>query len=553
MRLLPLFLLACTPATDDVPPSQTVPTAATCHVVTPLTPPACGTATERASVLVADHPAAAKADRYDRVYAATAAVAMDLNTEVVIALDDTRTREALDDLAAGDTWSLAEHGVDPLDGSLYWAKVAGAYGGVGLAADAMRYGVLRDEGAACAEVERAREILRKSLGGLHRAQAITGTPGVIARGYARNDLPGSGTAYATVPLFDEAGNPLPEEKNNGTWREDQSGQYPGYIWEDSCSRDMYMGWMTGMGLAYEVIAGDPAFEDEVAQLRTDALALATSFKTVQDSGYDLEIMDADGRRTFHGLLHEESIDRAYTPGLFNGQNAFMALGAVAVLAMVSDDAEVARWLEEDLLGTRQLHLLARDNAGSVDFGLQSNFSNYNMDYLGALLAGRYLCDADAREAIATGTLGTLYDREDRSRQPAEQSQTLYHLVALLEAGGSWAQSAGTGDATIAARIDSDLADFPDAPHWDVFTDLCDDGDDDDSTCTAPDGTVFTNLGEAGRNDTPIAEEPVPLNLRPPSNYYWRSNPYRTAGGGDGSVLLPGPDFRFVWWLGRWAQ
>ena len=43
-------------------------------------------------------------------------------------------------------------------------------------------------------------------------------------------------------------------------------------------------------------------------------------------------------------------------------------------------------------------------------------------------------------------------------------------------------------------------------------------------------------------------------IRPPSNYFWRSNPYEVnSGGGGGSLLLPGVDFRLAYWMGRWAE
>jgi hypothetical protein len=81
---------------------------------------------------------------------------------------------------------------------------------------------------------------------------------------------------------------------------------------------------------------------------------------------------------------------------------------------------------------------------------------------------------------------------------------------------------------------------------------CDEAEVEAGACVAVDGTLLTPLGDAGRNDTPVSVEPVPMRLRPPSNYHWRSNPYQVNGGGDGSQVMSGVDFRVVWWLGRWA-
>ena len=132
---------------------------------------------------------------------------------------------------------------------------------------------------------------------------------MIVRALANVELPGAGQNQ-TVPLFNDAGQPLPLEKNNGTWRVDQSGLYPNLIWEDSCSRDMYVGWHLHM-LQFGAIRTDPAFSDDLKhRLRADAKALVASLMREGEEGFDLEIRDADGRRTFHGILDEHS-DRTY--------------------------------------------------------------------------------------------------------------------------------------------------------------------------------------------------------------------------------------------------
>ena len=55
-------------------------------------------------------------------------------------------------------------------------KSAGLYGGVGIAADAFRYMVLRDQGASCDAVARARDALQAGIEAMHMATAITGKP-----------------------------------------------------------------------------------------------------------------------------------------------------------------------------------------------------------------------------------------------------------------------------------------------------------------------------------------------------------------------------------------
>ena len=71
------------------------------------------------------------------------------------------------------------------------------------------------------------------------------------------------------------------------------------------------------------------------------------------------------------------------------------------------------------------------------------------------------------------------------------------------------------------------------------------------TCTAIDGeTTLTLLGEVGRGDELVAAEALPMALRPPSNYHWRSDPYRVNREADGTSLFPGVDFRVAYWMGR---
>lgn len=201
----------------------------TCDPLPSVAPPACGSGAARTSLLPGpgaeghDAALAAKARRYDRVFHALAAVYTGVNTEVIVARPEDRelvTRFVTED----DGWDFAAYAGAPPEDAVGWAKVAGLYAGVGAAADAFRYATLRDEGAACEEVERARAHVVAALEGVHRAMEITGTEGVIARGYQRRDLAFYG--HETVPLFDGEGNPLPEEKNNGTWRDDVSGEHP---------------------------------------------------------------------------------------------------------------------------------------------------------------------------------------------------------------------------------------------------------------------------------------------------------------------------------------
>lgn len=554
-----LLLLSCTTGPDDARDTAAPADARACLAPAPA-PPACGTGpVDRGAALPGPgqdgHDAALAAGvlARDRAAVAVTAWATGATCEVSVADPDDQARVAafLADPAAG--WDLeAATGLPPTDIVDQWWKAAGAYAGVAIAADAFRYATLRDEGADCADVEQARARLQVSLDTLHMAQAITGAEGTIARGFARKDLPGGGEVE-TTPLFDEAGAPLPAEKDNGTWREDASGLYPDMVWEDSCSRDQYVGWIAGMAAAWEAIRDDDAFaEADKASLQADAEALARSLMVVRESGYDLEIRDADGRTTYHGLLHEESIDRVYVPGARNGQNAVMVLGIVGALAFVAEEPEIDAWLADTLIAERDIPGIARDNLASlIDLGTSTNFSNYNMAFLGGWLAGRYTCDDDARAAANEG-IRALYARPDEDRQPIEQEQALYDLVDAFAVGGAtaWASGEAAPDAAALAKMARVLGDVRPAPFWDVAVENCDADEVAAGVCTLLDGTVVT-LWEGLEDATAV--EPVPMAVRPSSNYYWRSNPYEVNGTGSGTTLYPNVDVRFVYWAARWAR
>jgi hypothetical protein len=500
------------------------------------------------------------ADRYERGFHAFHTYATGLNADLTVALEDAAGRAAVERfLREQGGWDFAAaSGLAVEQVVTGWQASAGAYAGPGLAADAFRYGILRDTGADPAEVERARGHLLRGLDGLHAATAITGVPGVIARSIARTDLPGDGPSIrdSAVPLFDADGNPLPTEKNNGTSRLDNSGLYPDWVWVDSCSRDMLIGWAMGFAGAWEVVRDDDTVAADVKhRLQADALAIAHQLTIVRASGYDLEIPDADGRTTFHGYLNENNLDRAYSPGIRDGFYCIMALGTVAALAYVAEDRELDRWLLEDLVRARGLATIARDNMLLVDLGVGSNFSNYNMSFTGAWLALRYLDDEEARRDLKLALSDQLYAVPGRTRQPQEQAQSFFDFVyaAGMADGRAGRTLAAAPDEAALGRGAGTLREFAVPPFRERPRLNCDDDEIASGVCLAVDGTRLDLLGYQGRGDTLVAVQPIPMRVRPPSNFYWRSNPYEPNGGGDTGRMLPAVDFRAAYWLGRWVR
>lgn len=527
-------------------------------------PPACSSGPRALSTMIAgpgdpgyDQSLAALARAYDRQHLALSALPLGLATEIQIGPERTAARAAITRfMRESDGFDFsAFSGVETATVVDAWNKAVGAFAGASLAADAFRYGVLRDSGASCEEVAGARAALTRGLSAFHIAVEITGTPGVIARSLV--DLSSPHQNMTLVPLKDAEGRPLPLEKDNGTWRADNSGKHPTLIWEDSCSRDMYIGWMMALGSAWEVIGADDSIDAALkATLQADALALAQTLMKVQPSGYDLEIQDADGRATFHGIMNENAFDRLYLDGAANGFYASMSLGSIAVLSYVSQDPGVRRYLEEELINKRKLPELAATDMVEVDLGLGTNFSNYNMAFTGAHLAVRYVDHAAAEVQLKAAIRDQLYQRPGMSRQPSEMAQSFYDEVMAAALAGSTADPTRAPDRPFdeaaLGRATHTLSEFVVPPAFDAPRTNCDEAEIAAARCTLDDGTVVGLLGYVGRGDKLVADVPIPMRVRPPSNFHWRSNPYE-PNGGSGDRLMPGYDFRLAYWLGRWVR
>lgn len=507
----------------------------------------------------------ALARMYDRSFHVFIAAGTGLNMDVSVPEEDNQeNRELIEDfIRETDGWDFETYaGKTVFDVVETYHKVAGLYAGSGIAADAYRYGVLRDQNYPAEEIDLAREHLLLGMEGLHISTAITGVPGVIARGLHRRDIPGYGATTETTPLFDISGNPLPVEKDNGTWREDNSpgGLYPEWIWEDSCSRDMILGWAAAFGACWEVIKDDPTFPKDVKdRMQEDARQIGMSLATVQESGFDLEIMDADGRTTFHGYLNENSYDRLYLPFLpiKDGVVSVMALGIVGALAYTAEDPELNEYLYKELIAQRGLHRIVRNQMVGLDLWVQSNYSSYNMVFQGAFLATRYINYPKVSEAISFSLQNHIYDHPDfHYRQPVLLKQTLFDFVfaAGTSFSNAWSPAWLPFNQKAINRGVETLLDFPEPPYWGWAVENCDADEIASGICILNDGTEVRVLGYIGRNGALIIDTPIPKAIRPNSNYHWRSDPFKpNSDGGGGSSYLPGVDFRWAYWIGRWVK
>lgn len=433
----------------------------------------------------------------------------------------------------------------------------GMFGGVQAAGAAWRYVVLRDSGADAALVTEARADLVRILDGLHVYTAITGVPGVFARGVRRRaslagEPPIPGVMETTVPLFDGAGDPLPAEKEP-TWRDDNSagGLYPDLIWFDDTSKDQFDGYVLALGAAYDAAVDDPDIDDAlVDRLVADALAIAESLMVERDVGAtrmaDLVLVDADGRVTsFHDLSAEE-----ITPGVVaatptNGFNGLMALGAMRTLFHITGDPDVGAFYYEEMVGARQYFENAEETVGLMYMNENTNFSNVNMAFVASWGVLRYETDPVVRAAMDTILESALY-APGRVREARGLGQPFFDF---LYAGFRSDGASGPGATAVTEGL-ATLRGSPAAPYWNDEVRNCDDAEITARSCLAIDGaTTLTLSMRGGWNDIVVAVSPLPIAIRPPTNFEGRSDPHGVNGGG-GARLNPGATHFAAYWMGR---
>ena len=149
----------------------------------PIEPPSCGSEPPSANRFVDDPTLALKAHTFDRIFWALPGRIHGLNADIRLRDEDAKT-QVLEFAANPSAWSLDGIVADPNRLVASDEKVAGLYAGVGIAADAFRYAVLRDTGAPCDEVTRARAMVQKTMDTLKVATEVTGIPGVMPRALA---------------------------------------------------------------------------------------------------------------------------------------------------------------------------------------------------------------------------------------------------------------------------------------------------------------------------------------------------------------------------------
>jgi len=447
----------------------------------------------------------------------------------------------------------------------------GFFGGVALAGTAYEYLTLKREGAPAAEVEKARARVVRAAESWHIFYVVTGGGGLVARGIHRlvpedpGDPPVPGAVPELLPLFDQNGDPLPQPKDNGTYRPDNSGGVlPAnvWIWIDSCSKDQLVGQVFGMVALYEAIKDDPDIDQGlVARMQEDARLAGEMLMTERDVGamegctgtglYDLIIMDADGRPTYHHDLNPYSLEKLYMDpetGSFNRFNLLMAMGVIKGLHHISGDERLEEYLYQELLDKREFLDMVNRDEGAVDYiymGINTNFDNPDMTSLALWLSIYLENDPQVTAVLRTFLEEGWWRREGESHTAALCKQPLWHAIymALTDRG-------------VNAALPGELADlllgFNLGPYWNDRRENCDADEIAAGECLAVDGQTVLTLEGTSSGGSWMATEALHPGIRPPSDFDARSNPFDVNGGG-GLRLNPGGDLQAAYWIGRYMQ
>lgn len=448
----------------------------------------------------------------------------------------------------------------------------GFFGGIALAGTAHRYLALKAEGAAAEVLAQARERLVRAAESWHVCYVVTGGNGLVARGIGRmvpenpDDPPIPGVNVPLVPLFDEEGNPFPDPKTNGEWREELSdGVLPAgtWTWIDSASKDQLSGQVFAMVALYDAMKDDPDIDQGlVVRIQEDALGVARmlmkdrlidELSGLGGSGtYDLIIMDADGRPTMYHDLNPLSLEKVYVPqgsAIYNLFNMVLAQGVLKGLYHITGDPEVEAYLYKELYADRGWLNKIADWRSSDCFdyiyaGVNTNFDDPDMTSIGLFL-GIYLeNDPEVLSVLLSFLEESWWNREGESHTAKLCKQPLWHSIYLA------VTDRGIDPALVAEYADLMMG-FNLGPYWNDRRENCDADELASGSCLAEDGTTVLTLERVDGNNA-MATEALHPSIRPPSDFNARSNPFDVNGGG-GLMLNPGGDLLASYWLLRHLQ
>jgi hypothetical protein len=417
----------------------------------------------------------------------------------------------------------------------------GNFGGVASVGVAARFIALKKAGAPEAELARARDAVVRAAN-LWIVYGSIGGPGVVARGIRRVNstpaIPGEIPATTTdVPA-----------KKSPLWRKPVAKGFDDYIWIDDTSKDQIIGYALATVWIYDALRDDPmAPEGLTERLGKPLVAFARALmKVAPENGADMIARDSDGRLTSFGDLNSRMISSSGAPlpedsTLRNGFNAAMGAAVIRAAFHVSGQQDIGEFYYQDLIGKRDYPKDIATNAGAVFLGPKTNYSNVNMLAMALATLGRTETDPYVRAKLSDALRAQFWDTgNDRDVSHVKQAW----FDAIYGAYGP------TPPSDLRARVKENLSGFQPAPAYQRDRVNCDDAEIAAGSCLAIDGktTIVLSLTR-GHNDVVVAKTPLPMSIRPDTDFAWRGDPHG-VNGGPGNRMNPGGDVLAAYWLAR---
>lgn len=333
---------------------------------------------------------------------------------------------------------------------------------------------------------------RRALTGITRLVAVAGNQGYLARAAVPVGSPWAAQFIGSNPIVTLPA-PVhprihPPEAGHVFYKSTVGGV--AYYWEGTISRDQYSGVMYGMSIAWDLLP----LPDVRAKIASNVTKIV-SF--LEGHGWTPISPDGEIATTFLGrseqILAFLQIARQVNPGAF----------AAAYNARA-----------------KQLWKTVWIAPFTETFDVYGSYYKFNLDHINLFNLIRLEPDPSRRSTYGKALSQWL--------RPPLASHGNVHFDYIYEA------ALGLHDAGILAYDLSALALFPAAPRLDL------------AVVNSTDPTI----ARAWLHPE-LADQALPVNRRPPSDFLWQRGPFNLDGGGDGSRAYPGIDYLLPYWMGRY--
>ena len=421
----------------------------------------------------------------------------------------------------------------------------GLWTGLYIASQAFRYAATGSEDAL--------DVLRVMMDGMEIGMRITGVEGLFTREYITPGVDGMSCPsdpLQYVPSEDKKDNQWVKVDSDGTiliydadateWvRTDHTvpERFADYCWLDNVSQDEYAGHMLALAAVYQLV------DDEDVRGMAAQLAEEVAEHLMVN---DMAFVDWDGRVTEHGRFWLLALTD------FPGFNAVMGLNFVKVGAVASGREDLIDYYDNCLLQKNGPNdCIDRYLTPPMNYadwlwligmyigrdGCKSNWNNLAMGFSNVFPLIWYEYEADLRGQLQDLLENSIFHNNDNEREMSKQHNSAWAIMyASMKAQGP--DSTGQDLAAVEDAICS-LRQFP-ASQARPTLEVGEEEFPTDPTC------------ESRFEGTFLTYDPVPVNLRCPSNFTWWKNPYRhqscTA---DPRYISQPSDYLLAYWMGRY--